>query len=533
MCIRDRPNTIHVDNLKTTLATWQQAHRDLQQGSATMLVKELNTPTVLSLFEKIQPSFQSLQALAQTIINQPQVSIPVSTVKQVLKEENHFLETMDAIVFEYEQTARQKVNRLRRIELGLLGITLLVLLLELFFIFRPASNRIRSIIKKLSQSEKRATDTALDNANLVKSREQSLKELQTLNYAIDQTALFASLTKDGRIIHISEKFKQLLGNNETAINRSFPELLTQQEGEQDYIADLLKIPRSSIWNGEVSYTESDGKKRWLDMSIIPINQDGIQQDLLLLCNDRTLRKEAEQNITKLNQQQLESSIVQERLRSVQVVEAQEEERKRIAKDMHDGIGQMLTALKFNLESVNLKNPEKAANKLTKVKELAGDVIKGVRVATFNLMPPELSDYGITKGLAKLAEGLSQLTGKNILFENPSNFTERFDSNIETNLYRITQEAVNNAIKYANSNYILITLSHSNDLLSIVVDDDGIGFNPDHKKVELAEDGSGMGLAFMQERIKYINGRLFLSSREGHGTRVTINMPIADSPITSH
>ena len=235
----------------------------------------------------------------------------------------------------------------------------------------------------------------------------------------------------------------------------------------------------------------------------------------------------------MNQQQLESSIVQERLRSVQVVEAQEEERKRIAKDMHDGIGQMLTALKFNLESVNLKNPEKAANKLTKVKELAGDVIKGVRVATFNLMPPELSDYGITKGLAKLAEGLSQLTGKNILFENPSNFTERFDSDIETNLYRITQEAVNNAIKYANSNYILITLSHSNDLLSIVVDDDGIGFNPDHKKVELAEDGSGMGLAFMQERIKYINGRLFLSSREGHGTRVTINMPIADSPITSH
>ena len=490
-----------------------------------MLVKELNTSAVLTLFEQIQPSFQSLQALAKTIITQPQVSIPASTIEQVLKEEHTFLQTMDSIVLEYEQTSRQKVTRLRRLELGLLGLTLFVLLLELLFIFRPASNKIRNIIQKLSQSEQRANETALENANLVKSREQSLKELQTLNYALDQTALFASLTKDGRIIHISDKFQQLLGINGPVINRSFPELLTQQEGEQDYIADLLKIPRSSIWTGEVSYTEINGKKRWLDMSIIPINQDGIQQDLLLLCNDRTLRKEAEQNIAKLNQQQLESSLVQERLRSVQVVEAQEEERKRIAKDMHDGIGQMLTALKFNLESVNLKNPEKAATKLTKVKDLAGDVIKGVRVATFNLMPPELSDYGITKGLAKLAEGLSQLTGKNILFDNPSNFTGRFDSNIETNLYRITQEAVNNAIKYADSNYILITLSHSKDLLSIVVDDDGVGFNPDNRKIRDTEDGSGMGLAFMQERVKYINGRLFLSSKEGRGTRITINMPL--------
>ena len=187
--------------------------------------------------------------------------------------------------------------------------------------------------------------------------------------------------------------------------------------------------------------------------------------MLLLCNDRTLRKEAEQNIAQLNQQQLASTIVQERLRSVQVVEAQEEERKRIAKDMHDGIGQMLTALKFNLEGVNLNKPEKAKQKLADIKTLAGDLIKSVRVATFNLTPPELTDYGIGTGLAKLVEGLNKRTGKNILFNNRTNFQGRFDSSTETNLYRITQEAINNSIKYAQANFTLVTLSHSDDSVS--------------------------------------------------------------------
>ena len=101
----------------------------------------------------------------------------------------------------------------------------------------------------------------------------------------------------------------------------------------------------------------------------------------------------------------------------------------------------------------------------------------------------------------------------------TNFDERFDSLTEINLYRITQEAVNNAIKYAKSNYILVTLNHSKDLLSISIKDDGIGFDID--KIKKSER-KGMGLFFMQERIKYIDGRLFINSSENAGTSITIN-----------
>jgi signal transduction histidine kinase len=204
------------------------------------------------------------------------------------------------------------------------------------------------------------------------------------------------------------------------------------------------------------------------------------------------------------------------------VEGQEEERKRIAKDIHDGIGQMLTALKFNIESINLKNKEKTAEKISYIKDLTADLIKGVRTATFNLTPPELSDHGIIPALQKMTAELARLTGENILFENRTEGTLRLNSLAETNIYRVVQEAVNNAIKYAAANYILVTVNSSEGMLSIMVDDDGTGFD-----VDIADKGDhgsegGMGLFFMKERISYINGRLFINSKKGKGTRVTVN-----------
>jgi len=94
---------------------------------------------------------------------------------------------------------------------------------------------------------------------------------------------------------------------------------------------------------------------------------------------------------------------------------------------------------------------------------------------------------------------------------------------ETNLYRVVQEAVNNALKYAESNYILIILSHSIDKLSIVIDDDGKGFDY-HNLIKESEE-SGMGLFFMKERISYIEGRLFINSEKNEGTRITINIDL--------
>jgi two-component system sensor histidine kinase DegS len=140
------------------------------------------------------------------------------------------------------------------------------------------------------------------------------------------------------------------------------------------------------------------------------------------------------------------------------------------------------------------------------------------------MPPELSDHGIVSSLAKLTKELSKLTGKEILFYNKTDFNQRLDSLIEINIYRLTQEAINNAIKYAESSHIIVQLSHSNTLLSVIIDDNGKGF--DIKAVDKKRNSeSGMGLLFMKERIQYINGRVFINSIIDEGTRITFNIPI--------
>jgi signal transduction histidine kinase len=207
--------------------------------------------------------------------------------------------------------------------------------------------------------------------------------------------------------------------------------------------------------------------------------------------------------------------------SSKIIDAQEEERKRVAKDIHDGIGQMLTALKFTVEAINVKNLASSSEKMENLKNLTKQLIKGVRMATFNLTPPELTDHGISSALQTLTIQLSKLTGKNILFENNTNFEERLDSLVESNLYRITQEAVNNAIKYAKANFILVNIKYNKNILSITVEDDGAGF--DMRKIKKSDSRKGMGLLFMKERIKYINCRLFINSEKDKGTRVVINI----------
>src|SRR5690606_34298845 len=219
----------------------------------------------------------------------------------------------------------------------------------------------------------------------------------------------------------------------------------------------------------------------------------------------------------------ESEMDRQKELSSKIIESQEKEQNRIAKDIHDGIGQMLTGLKFTIESIDPNNIESTNKKIEQLKELSTEIIIGVRTATFNLSPPELVDYGIAASLTNLSQELSKFTGKEILTINKTDFNSRLDPLVEINIYRIVQEAVNNAIKYAESSHIVITIPHSEEMISIVVDDNGKSF--DHDAIATQEEPGGMGLTLMKERIAYINGRLYISSSEKVGTRVTINIPL--------
>jgi len=523
--------------IEQTLARWKAAHRGLQSGDVSLGLPPETHEDILALFEQIEPHHTAMVHAVETLLSQMEYPGMVASggfygnVNVLLENERRFLELMDTIVNEYDKRSKEQLQHLKIKEYILLAIALLILMLEVLFIFRPLSIHVRNTIRSLMEAQKKSDKDAREINTLFAEKEKSLQELQELNFVIDNAALFASIKKDGSVVFISKKFMELLGIAEPDLKKPFSEILTADEGQQQYLKEVLKSSRKNIRTEEIKLHLPGKKELWLDMSIIPMHQSRVQQSILILCSDITERKNTELKVAQLTKHNYEESIRQKQQQASQIVEGQEEERKRIAKDIHDGIGQMLTALKFNIESINLKNKDKTAEKIAYIKSLTSDLIKGVRTATFNLTPPELGDHGIFPALQKMTTELSKLTGKNILFENKAEHNIRLNSLAETNIYRVVQEAVNNAIKYSEANYILVTINYGDGMLSIVVDDDGKGFDDSIVgKVPKHNSEGGMGFFFMKERISYINGRLFINSVPGKGTRVTINYNTEDKNI---
>lgn len=403
------------------------------------------------------------------------------------------------------------------------SLSLLSVLFFVLFVLIFIKQYFQKIINGLVKSNMYNQEKISELKELYELKEIAYQELESLNFVVDNAALFASTNLDGTVLYMSEKFSKLLGLDKNEIRGSIERLLTRKEGQQQKLKDVFLTTRHKSWIGEVELTSQRGESLWLEISVIPMNKANGKQSLFILGNDITERKKNQDKIDRIKQEDYEYKVQLQKIQASQIVEAQEGERKRIAKDIHDGIGQMLTALKFSVESINIENPERAQVKLDDLKVVFGQLIKDVRAVTFSLTPPELIDHGIAPALRKMTVEISKLSGKNILFENKSEFDERFDSLTETNLYRVAQEAINNALKYAESTYVLVSISHTKNLLSIMIDDNGKGF--DTNVITNSEKGLGMGLFFMRERVNYVNGRLFINSTIGQGTRITINIPL--------
>ncbi|MCL7761975.1 type IV pili methyl-accepting chemotaxis transducer N-terminal domain-containing protein [Polaribacter sp. Z014] len=526
----DKKNRLRLKkNILETLYLWQLSHYSLQKGNDSLGLPEQNSDKIKSKFIAINPVFETIQKASKSILKKlenPTISIDElsSEIEKVTHNEGSFLLMMDEIVNQYNVEADKKIDWLKKLEFLLMSFTLIILLGEFLFIFWPTAKSVKATLSELLSAEKRAKKMAFDADELSLSKEKSIKELRALSHAMDETLLFARISPSGSLIHMGNKFSRLFKLSKTNQETLIWKVLSDNENEQLLIENLINKYKKTGWQGEVKATIKGAVAVWLEMSLVPYRPTEDRSELLIIASEITDRKAAQIEVERLTEESFEEKMSQQKIISSKIIENQEKEQNRIAKDVHDGIGQMLTGLKYNLESINMNDIEKTTLKIEHLKELTTNIIKGVRTATFNLTPPELSDHGIVPAITKLTHELGRLTGKEIIFFNKTDFNERLDSLIEINIYRIVQEAINNAIKYADSSHILVSLSHSQNILSINIDDDGKGFEP--AKVKKVKNGDGgMGMTFMKERIKYIEGRLFLNSELGKGTRVTLNIPI--------
>jgi signal transduction histidine kinase len=208
-----------------------------------------------------------------------------------------------------------------------------------------------------------------------------------------------------------------------------------------------------------------------------------------------------------------------------LMSVQEEERRRIARDIHDHVGQQITALRMNLESIRATgSPDArlvaAAERAARVAE---ELDRSIDALARELRPAALDHLGLTAAVENLVRGWSERFGVPVEFRNAVNEGLRVSADAEANLYRITQEALHNIYKHAKASVVRVTLSHADGHLQLVIQDDGRGFSP----VDMHQTSiGGLGLESMRERASLIGGQLVVRSAWGHGTTVMVRVPAA-------
>ncbi len=200
-----------------------------------------------------------------------------------------------------------------------------------------------------------------------------------------------------------------------------------------------------------------------------------------------------------------------------VVRAQEQERRRLARELHDETGQALASILLGLKSAEDASDPAQREAVARLRELVVTTLHDVRRLAVELRPAALDDFGLVPALGRLAESFRE--GSEVELEVESRLgEERLPGEVETAVYRIVQEALTNVLKHAGAKHVSILLTRKNESVSIVIEDDGRGFRPGETS------DSGLGLAGMQERVNLLDGTLAIESSPGKGTTLVVSVP---------
>ena len=212
---------------------------------------------------------------------------------------------------------------------------------------------------------------------------------------------------------------------------------------------------------------------------------------------------------------------QQDLATKAVITAEDNERKRMATHLHDGVGQLLMAANMNVSVLNeyKDNPENFKNITQKIASILSDAIADVRTLSHQMMPNMLIKNSLANALRDLIEKTSTpKLAVNLQIEGLEN---EIDQNIQVTLYRIIQECINNTVKHSGADKIDISVIQSDKKITTEIKDNGKGFNP----LKITENKDGIGLQNMKARIEMLKGKMRIDSAADRGTQVFIEIPI--------
>ena len=292
---------------------------------------------------------------------------------------------------------------------------------------------------------------------------------------------------------------------------------TKAEAMGKHVYELLKtkfpaplsqiteqLSRHGHWEGELIHTRKDGEQRYVE-SRWSLHLDGDTQTILELNTDITDRKRYEEQLQKL---------------SGQLMQVQDEERRRIARDLHDSTGQKLVALKMTLA----QNEKPTASSREEQAKLVDEILSDIRTLSQVLHPPLLEEAGLLSATRWLVDGFSQRAGIKVSLNAPARI-ERLPANVEIALFRIIQEALNNIHRHSGAAAAQVEVKTVDGSLFLKISDNGHGMKspPAQRDTRL-----GVGLLGMRERLSQLGGHLAIHSGE-KGTSIEAQVPLSKVP----
>jgi PAS domain S-box-containing protein len=317
---------------------------------------------------------------------------------------------------------------------------------------------------------------------------------------------------DMGVVRVNREFTRVFGyTQQEALGRPLRELIVPDEFQDEVQRRTELVSQGQRVDAETVRQRKDGSRLHVRAISVHISMPSGQTAVYAMYSDITDRKVAEIALQAL---------------SIRLMEVQETERRYLARELHDEIGQLLTGLRILLR-LNGESPSDALKtRFEQARTIVDDLVGRVRGLSFDLRPAELDQLGLLPALLALFERYTAQTGASVNLKHQE-VERRFASQLETGAYRIVQEALTNAARHAGVAEVTVRVWTDGNILNVRIDDRGRGFDPE---VALKAPRSS-GLIGMQERSLLLGGRMTIESSPGSGTTITAELPIHKAAAT--
>lgn len=326
--------------------------------------------------------------------------------------------------------------------------------------------------------------------------------------------LFGALAvadKHCTIRSVNKSFRDLFGYTDCEILNKNITVLIKMDLANDDVENIQNLKTCSTLLREKKHViRKDGTLiHVLNTCNILKNKDNENEGLVFVAHDLTEEVARIQELDSIRKEQI-----------IAINEAQEEERMRIAIDIHDGLGQMLSAISFSIQEANEKVSDDSCPR-SKIQEQIDLAIQEAKNLAHNLIPILIKDFGLVAAVQNLIDKANNLYETNFIF-NSYDFLDRIDPKLEKAIFRICQESLINIVKHAHAENATLQLFKTIEMITLVIEDDGVGFDLNNSGSN--EIKSGIGLISIRERATSFGGTFTINSKINKGTELIIEIP---------